>query len=328
MTVQPYWENTPATNVPAVPEFERWTTIYEPMIGLAERLAYTPFVPETIRQRPNGQLRDRAEVVADTFAVLLCGHGLGIGPIQALQSIAMIKGKPFVLTEVVLGLAMRAGHQVQWLESTDKRATVRVTRGDGHGSAEVTYTLSQAQAAGLTTKDNWRRMPAEMLRARAVRAALKMVAPDLALGLETAENGPQGPETQPTGTTVVQVAPATPTEPMQPLDPVQPSPVNIEPPPAIEAPPELVDDGLVTPAQLRKLNALLGELDRAEGRRLTRDERRELIGSLAGVEGLESAKDLTRTQASTAIDQVAGMVAKILDAEQQQGSEAGEVPGE
>jgi hypothetical protein len=66
------------------------------------------------------------------------------------------------------------------------------------------------------------------------------------------------------------------------------------------------------------LNALLGELDRAEGRRLTRDERRVLIGSLAGVEGLDSAKDLTRTQASAAIDQVAGMVAAILDAEQQQ----------
>jgi hypothetical protein len=285
------------------PDHESWMRVYEPMIDLAGRLANSPFVPDKMRGNP-----------ADTFSVLLAGHGLGLSPIQSLQSIVLISGKPYISTEVILGLAYRAGHQVQWLESTDRRATVRVTRGDGHGTAEVTYTLAQAQAAGLTSKDNWKRMPAEMLRARAVRAALKMVAPDIALGLETAEGGATGADTQPTGSTVVQIGAKPAPEPE--AAPAEPAPVNVQP--AIEPPPVLVDDGLVTPAQLRKLNALLGELDRAEGRRLTRDERRVLIGSLAGVEGLDSAKDLTRTQASTAIDQVAGMVAAILDAEQQE----------
>jgi hypothetical protein len=172
---------------------------------------------------------------------------------------------------------------------------------------------------------------------RAVRAALKMTAPDIALGLETAENGAQGlPEPQ-AGSTVVQIGAASPTGRTEPLEiapepPTEPDPVNVQPaiePPAVMAPPDPEDDGLVTPAQLRKLNALLGELDRAEGRRLSRDERRTLIGSLAGVEGLDSAKDLTRTEASTAIDAVAGMVATILDAEQaDHAAVVEEVPGE
>lgn len=287
MTLQPM--NLPPMEIIRPPDHESWMRVYEPLVDLAARLANSPFVPDAMRGNPG-----------DTFSVLLAGHGLGLSPIQSLQSIVLISRKPYISTEVILGLALRAGHQVQWLESTDKRATVRITRGDGRGTAEVTYTMGQAQAAGLTNKDNWRRMPAEMLRARAVRAALKMVAPDIALGLEAAEAGPVGYDPgsgSGSGSTVVQVAPAA--IEAQP----EPEPAPEPEPPLSEVEPEFARRAeLVSRPQMRKIGALLGELETMQGARLGRDERRALIGNLIGLDTLESANDLTKEQASAVIE--------------------------
>ena len=66
----------------------------------------------------------------------------------------------------------------------------------------------------------------------------------------------------------------------------------------------------VTPAQLRKLNAQLTQLERADGRKLSREERRDMIAALAGVEQLATAKDLTADEASRAIE----ALSRTLDA--------------
>lgn len=289
-----------STELATIPDHEAWMRVYEPMIGLAERLAFTAFVPEPVRRAKNGAPRERAEVVADTFAILLCGHGIGLSPIQALQSIAMINGKPFVLTEVVLALALRAGHHVQFVQTTDKSCTVRGCRKGTTEPTELTYTIAQATAAGLIDKDSWKKRPAEMLRARAARALLKMIAPEVALGLETAESPATALVEAPAGgTTVVQITPDPPeaitmqTGGHNPVAPdTEPEPLPV---PAIEPP--------ATSAQLRKLNAQLSELEKLDGAVMSREDRRDMIGALAGVqEPLVSAKDLTQAQASRAIE--------------------------
>jgi hypothetical protein len=271
-------------NVPersALAEHERWIPIYAHLMEISELLTRGPFATTP-------ELRDKQAV----FSVLLCGHGLGLEPIAALRSIAFIRGKPYIDTSVLVGLALRAGHTIQWGSCTEKSASVRVVRGDGRSSAEITYTWAQAERAGYTSKDNWRRMPAEMLRARAVRAALTMVAPDIALGIETFEPPPapipgmQAPEPPVT----IQIA----------SEQSQPEP---ETPPVEQEPSER----LITQAQQRKLNAMLNDLERARGERMTRDERRTLIISLAGLPpgAITSASQLTASEASAAIEALA-----------------------
>lgn len=294
MTLQPVTGPTPAR----LPEHESWTRIYEPLIDLAGRLAQSPFAPEGMRGDTAG-----------VFSVLLAGHGLALSPIQSLQSIVLIKGKPYVSTDVILGLAFRAGHTVQWGACTDKTATVRVTRGDGHGSAEVTYTMAQAKAAGLTGKTNWQRMPAEMLRARAVRAALKMVAADLALGLEAAENPTVTAATVP-GSDQVTVMQLEQHPNPQPELEDEPHPADTE-----EPEPEHEEPERLTVPQRNKIGALIGALETANGARLSRDERRAFIGSLIDVPDLGSANDLTRGQASAVIDALTDLVADLEDSD-------------
>jgi hypothetical protein len=78
--------------------------------------------------------------------------------------------------------------------------------------------------------------------------------------------------------------------------------------------PEMADPSpdMITPAQMRMIGALIGRIETVEGRKLDRDARRRLIGFMAGLEdpgALESAKGLTREQASTAIDTLQAQVA-------------------
>ena len=49
--------------------------------------------------------------------------------------------------------------------------------------------MAEAQAAGVATKDNWRKFPAAMLRARAASALVRAVYPDVLLGVYDSDSG-------------------------------------------------------------------------------------------------------------------------------------------
>jgi hypothetical protein len=66
----------------------------------------------------------------------------------------------------------------QWVERTAERATVRLLR-DGRDTVEVTYEWADAERAGLTSKDNWKKYPKDMLAAKALTRACRLGGPDL-----------------------------------------------------------------------------------------------------------------------------------------------------
>lgn len=134
------------------------------------------FVPRAFLGKP--------EAIA---ACVLMGVELGIGPMEALRSIHVIDGKPTMSADMMLGRAIRAGVRHQWVRSDASVAHLRLTR-DGFAAHEHSYTIDEAKAAGLASKDNWRKYPAAMLRARCVSAALRAFAPDvLGSGIYTPE---------------------------------------------------------------------------------------------------------------------------------------------
>jgi hypothetical protein len=68
---------------------------------------------------------------------------------------------------------------------TDRRTTIVFTR---DGQQEVcTYTWIDCIGQGLNTKDNWKRMPKEMLWARCLSKGANRIGADLLLGLYTVE---------------------------------------------------------------------------------------------------------------------------------------------
>lgn len=112
------------------------------------------------------------------FACLLRGIGLGLDPMEALANIHVIEGKAVLSSELMLSLVMRKGVQVEWSKMTDEEVECRLTR-PGHPVHIGRWTIEDAKRAGLTGKDNWKKYPRAMLRARCISEAIRAWAPDL-----------------------------------------------------------------------------------------------------------------------------------------------------
>lgn len=117
-------------------------------------------------------------------AVLLArewANAHGVDLLTAIQTVAFVKGKPVVDAAMQRALAKRAGYRLAITMENDS-ATVTVSDSTGV-LGQVTYTMADANAAGLAGKDNWKKHPREMLVAAASRLALRWHAPDVLLGV-------------------------------------------------------------------------------------------------------------------------------------------------
>jgi len=121
------------------------------------------------------------------IAVMLAGRELGLPPMQSIRAISIVDGKPTLAAETMLALAYQRvpGLAVE-VKSSNEGATVTGNR-PGGPSVTVTFSKADATAAGLLGKDNWRKYPAAMYRARAISAWCRVVTPDAILGCYTPE---------------------------------------------------------------------------------------------------------------------------------------------
>lgn len=122
---------------------------------------------------------------ADVLVVLMTGHELGLSPMQSMRSLHVIEGKGVLSSDLLVALAKRspACAYFRLVESTAERAIYETQR---HGEPQPTrmdFTLEEAQRAGLGAKDNWKKFPAAMLRARAGAALARAVYPDVVAGI-------------------------------------------------------------------------------------------------------------------------------------------------
>ena len=123
------------------------------------------------------------------FAVMLAGSELGLGPMQSLRCIQIVKGKISYTADFTVALCTRDPRckYFKLVEGTDKFATYEALR-EGHPEpTRLTYTLAQATRAGLTNSATWKNHPEAMLRARCSSALARLLFPDLAAGIYTPE---------------------------------------------------------------------------------------------------------------------------------------------
>lgn len=152
------------------------------------------------------------------FAVIATGRELGLSAMQALRAIHIVEGKPTLSADLMVGLVKRseACAFFRLVESTGAVATYETHRRGEPSPTRLSFTLDEAKAAGVASKDNWRRYPAAMLRARCAAALARAVYPDLVLGVYD------------------------PDELNAPLPPVDVTPAPVVAPPVAVLPPEPV----------------------------------------------------------------------------------------
>ena len=152
------------------------------------------------------QLLAKAAVASRLYAVsspeaalmiLLTGKDLGLTASQSLRSIHVISGKPVVSADALVAAVRRSGLCETWrvVESTPTTATIETRRKGEEASETETFTWSDAERAGLTRGDNYKKWPREMLRHRCAASLARRVYPDAVLGCyepgELAQDEPQ-----------------------------------------------------------------------------------------------------------------------------------------
>jgi hypothetical protein len=125
------------------------------------------------------------------------GAEIGFGPMQSLQSFAVIGGKPTLMVEPALALVRRSGllrnkSELWEGEGDERRCTVNLWR-EGE-RCERSFSMADAKRAGLAGKDVWRSYPDRMLYARAMGFALRDLFADVLRGIGITEEQRDIPE--------------------------------------------------------------------------------------------------------------------------------------
>jgi len=155
------------------------TTITE-MELFAEKLSKSFLVPKDYQGKP-----------ANCFVAIQWGLECGLAPLQALQSIAVINGKPSMYGDALLAM-VRADSRCLGVSETQEGgvATCIIKRKHSDGSVEEvkrTFSMKQAQQAGLSNRPTWKAYPERMLQHRARGNAIRDAFPDVIHGLISAE---------------------------------------------------------------------------------------------------------------------------------------------
>ena len=209
-------------------------------VQFSEMLASSSMVPRAYQGKPQ-----------DVLVCVQWGYEMGLAPMQALQNIAVINGKPSVYGDAAMALVQASPvcEDVEEYfedEGTPNPVAVCVAKRKGRKPVTVRFSVEDAKRAGLWGKQGpWSAYPKRMMQMRARGFALRDAFPDVLKGMITAEEAQDYPND------VYRNAPVNTiqTKPANPLDAIAPPQSITEPLQIEEAMADTVDSDADTVAQ-------------------------------------------------------------------------------
>jgi hypothetical protein len=110
------------------------------------------------------------------MTLMFIAQAEGQHPATVAQDYDIIQGRPARKTHSVLARFQSAGGSVQWHDFTETVVSGTFTHPKG-GSLKVDWTIEMAKKAGLDGKDNWKKTPRAMLRARCIAEGVRATFP-------------------------------------------------------------------------------------------------------------------------------------------------------
>jgi hypothetical protein len=151
------------------------TNTFEEAVRCSELIANSSLCPANYAKRP-----------ADVLVAMQMGQELGLKPMQALQNIAVIQGRPSLWGDAMLAVCRQA-HDFEYVDETlDEANMVATCKAKRRDEPEVvrTFSMKDAQVAGLGGKGGpWKTYPKRMLQMRARGFALRDTFPDVLRGI-------------------------------------------------------------------------------------------------------------------------------------------------
>jgi hypothetical protein len=115
----------------------------------------------------------------------------GKAPLELAKTYHIIEGKLTMRADAMLGRYLTTGGKVKWLVRSDTE--VRAIWSKDGNDVEISSTLEEFKNNGIALsakgglKDNWRKFPKQMLTARNVSEAVRLLAPQIISGIYTPE---------------------------------------------------------------------------------------------------------------------------------------------
>ena len=150
---------------------------FEQALTFSKYLAESDLVPKDFKGKP-----------ANCLIAMQWGAEIGLQPLQALQNLAVINGRPALWGDAVIAI-VRGSPLCEYVQESEdgKMATCKVKRRNEPEQVR-TFSMDDAKAAGLMGKAGpWTQYPKRMRQMRARAFALRDVFPDVLRGLPVAE---------------------------------------------------------------------------------------------------------------------------------------------
>lgn len=157
----------------------------------SDMLAKSSMVPKQYQGKPE-----------DVLVAVQWGKELGLAPLQALQNIACINGKPSVYGDAAMALVQASPvcediEEYFEAEGTPNPIAVCIAKRKGRKEVIAKFSVEDAKRAGLWNKQGpWQAYPKRMMQMRARGFALRDAFPDVLKGLITVEEAQDYPEQQ------------------------------------------------------------------------------------------------------------------------------------
>jgi len=157
-------------------------------VTFSDMLSKSSIVPKQYQNKPE-----------DVLVAIQWGSELGLAPMQSLQNIAVINGRPSVYGDAALALvqahpACEGVEETIEGEGTDNPVAVCVVHRKSRKPVTARFSVKDAQRAGLWGKQGpWTQYPKRMLQMRARGFALRDAFPDALKGLITIEEAQDYP---------------------------------------------------------------------------------------------------------------------------------------
>jgi hypothetical protein len=124
------------------------------------------------------------------FSTIVAGRELGLQAMASLRGFHIVEGKHQLSADLIRALVLRSGLAVYFRckERTAERCTFVTHRKGDPDPIELTYTIAEAQQAGLVkAKSGWEKSPTDMLVARAGSKLARLVYPEVVHGIYSPE---------------------------------------------------------------------------------------------------------------------------------------------
>lgn len=158
---------------PIQPQPQQQITLQDQM-AFAKAVCQSDIIPTVYRGKP-----------ANILVAVGYGAPLGLTPMQSLQDISVINGKPTASASFIASHVRMAGHKLRINKDEEALSvTATIVRSDDPDyPISVTRDKAWAQQMGLLNKDNYRKQPLTMLTWRAITAVAREACPEILYGV-------------------------------------------------------------------------------------------------------------------------------------------------